>query len=26
LKTYLFELSFPSNAHELRPTCKPPFR
>ncbi len=26
LKTYLFDLSFPSGAHELRPTCKPPFR
>jgi hypothetical protein len=25
LKTYLFDLSFPSSVHELRPACKPPF-
>jgi len=25
LKTYLFELSYPSGVHELRPTRKPPF-
>lgn len=26
LKTYLFDLSFPSAVPGLRPTCKPPFR
>ena len=25
LKTYLFDISFPSGVHELRPTLKPPF-